>query len=202
MRNFPLTELREKLFGNTFERSKSGSSYKKILGFKVRLSDHYVSKVGGGSTNRGDIEIVLNPDDSFGISLNNREVDVLLYDWLEKESNDTQELDEDGVLKMFAYLKTIKKNKMAKGNEIGKELMGGQPQSEPKPSGAILLEVRRNGKEIIVTEDGGKTKEKYVKSNGYSGYTLRYKGNEYEFTDTLMAKGGLLSGFNYSIGGL
>ena len=116
MRNFPLTELREKLFGNTFERSKSGSTYKKILGFKVRLSDHYVSKVGGGSTNRGDIEIVLNSDDTFGISLNNGEVWDLLYDWLEKESNDTQELDESGVLKMFDYLKSKTRIKKAKGH--------------------------------------------------------------------------------------
>lgn len=119
MNNFPLTELRKKLFGNTFKRSKSGSAYKKILGFEVRLSDHYVSKVGGGSTNRGDIEIVLNPDDTFGISLNNREVDNLLYEWLETESNDTQDLDEKGVLKMFEYLKLKLKKKMADGGEIG-----------------------------------------------------------------------------------
>jgi hypothetical protein len=87
----------------------------------------------------------------------------------------------------------------AKGGEIGKELMGGQPQSEPKPSGAILLEVRRNGKEIIVSEDGGKTKESYVKSNGFSGYTLRYKGNQYEFTHTLMADGGEVGADNYKV---
>lgn len=89
----------------------------------------------------------------------------------------------------------------AKGGEIGKELMGGQPQSEPKPSGAILLQVLRNGKEIIVSEDGGKTKERYVKSNGYSGYTLRYKGNQYEFTDSF-EKGGTMAGWCYSVGGL
>lgn len=123
MNNFPLTELRKKLFGNTFKRSKSGSAYKKILGFEVRLSDHYVSKVGGGSTNRGDIEIVLNPyimdSDTFKISFNNREVDDLLYEWLETESNDTQELDEKGVLKMFEYLKMKLKKKMADGGEVG-----------------------------------------------------------------------------------
>jgi hypothetical protein len=81
--------------------------------------------------------------------------------------------------------------KMAKGGEIGQELMGGQPNQE-KPSGAILLEVRKNGKEIVVTEDDGKTKELYVKSNGFSGYTLHYKGNQYEFAYSLdsYAKGG------------
>jgi hypothetical protein len=81
--------------------------------------------------------------------------------------------------------------KMARGGEIGQELMGGQP-NQKKPSGAILLEVRKNGKEIVVTEDDGKTKELYVKSNGFSGYTLHYKGNEYEFANSLdsYAKGG------------
>jgi hypothetical protein len=86
---------------------------------------------------------------------------------------------------------TLKPKKMAKGGNIGEELMGGQP-NQKKPSGAILLEVRKNGKEIIVTEDGGETKELYVKSNGYSGYTLHYNGNQYEFVETLnsMANGG------------
>jgi 5-hydroxyisourate hydrolase-like protein (transthyretin family) len=84
--------------------------------------------------------------------------------------------------------------KMAKGGEIGQELMGGQP-NQKKPSGAILLEVRKNGKEIVVTEDDGKTKELYVKSNGFSGYTLHYKGNEYEFANSLdsYAKGGKIT---------
>jgi hypothetical protein len=79
----------------------------------------------------------------------------------------------------------------AKGGEIGQELMGGQPNQE-KPSGAILLEVRKKGKEIVVTEDDGKTKEVYVKSNDFSGYTLHYKGNQYEFAYSLdsYAKGG------------
>lgn len=82
----------------------------------------------------------------------------------------------------------------AKGGEIGQELMGGQP-NQKKPSGAILLEVRKNGKEIVVTEDDGKTKELYVKSNGFSGYTLHYKGNEYEFANSLdsYAKGGKIT---------
>jgi hypothetical protein len=73
--------------------------------------------------------------------------------------------------------------KHAKGNTIGQELMGGQPNSS-KPSGYLLLEVIGNGKEIIVSDDGGKTKEKYYKSNGYSGYTLHYKGNQYEFVSS------------------
>lgn len=84
--------------------------------------------------------------------------------------------------------KEIKKfNTMAKGGSIGEELMGGQP-SQKKPSGAILLEVRKRGREIVVTEDGGKTKEVYVKSNGYSGYTLHYNGNQYEFAHSLDSK--------------
>jgi hypothetical protein len=97
---------------------------------------------------------------------------------------------------------------MADGGEIGQELMGGQPNQE-KPSGAILLEVRKKGKEIVVTEDDGETKELYVKSNGFSGYTLHYKGNQYEFAHSLdsykggqmadggvMAKGGEISDIN------
>jgi cell division septum initiation protein DivIVA len=86
--------------------------------------------------------------------------------------------------------------KFAKGGEIGKELMGGQP-NQKKPSGATLLEVRKNGKEIVVTEDDGKTKEVYVKSNGYSGYTLHYNGNHYEFAHSLksMANGGEIGGY-------
>lgn len=87
------------------------------------------------------------------------------------------------------------------GGEIGKELMGGQPNSEPKPSGAILLQVIGKGKEIIVTEDGGATKERYVKSNNYSGYTLRFKGNQYEFVSSF-GQGGTMGGWCYSIGGL
>jgi 5-hydroxyisourate hydrolase-like protein (transthyretin family) len=88
----------------------------------------------------------------------------------------------------------VEDGQYAKGGEIGQELMGGQPNQE-KPSGAILLEVRKNGKEIVVTEDDGKTKELYVKSNGFSGYTLHYKGNEYEFANSLdsYAKGGKIT---------
>jgi hypothetical protein len=88
----------------------------------------------------------------------------------------------------------VEDGQYAKGGEIGQELMGGQP-NQKKPSGAILLEVRKNGKEIVVTEDDGKTKELYVKSNGFSGYTLHYKGNEYEFANSLdsYAKGGAIN---------
>lgn len=88
----------------------------------------------------------------------------------------------------------VEDGQYAKGGEIGQELMGGQP-NQKKPSGAILLEVRKNGKEIVVTEDDGKTKELYVKSNGFSGYTLHYKGNEYEFANSLdsYAKGGKIT---------
>lgn len=85
---------------------------------------------------------------------------------------------------------------LAKGGDIGMELMGGQPFTEPKPSGAVLLEVRRNGAEIVVTEDGGKTKELYVRrKGGFSGYSLKYRGTDYEFAHSfadggMMARGG------------
>lgn len=78
-----------------------------------------------------------------------------------------------------------------KRGQIGKELMGGQSDATKKPSGAILLKVIGNGREIIVTEDGGKTKERYVRrKGGFSGYALYYNGDQYEFTDSF-AKGGL-----------
>ena len=77
------------------------------------------------------------------------------------------------------------------GRVEGMELMGGQPNKEAKPSGATLVKVIGKGKEIIVSYDGGKTKEVYAKSNGYSGYTLRYKGNEYEFVSSYANGGGL-----------
>jgi hypothetical protein len=73
------------------------------------------------------------------------------------------------------------------GGGVGEELMGGQPNSS-KPSGYTL--VKSKGREIIVTDDGGKTQERWIKSNGYSGYTLRYNGNQYEFTDSF-ARGGM-----------
>ena len=108
------------------------------------------------------------------------------------------------------------------GGEVeGMELMGGQPNSS-KPSGYFLLEVKNKGKEIIVSDDGGKTKERYIKNNGFSGYTIHYKGNKYEFTDSYANGGGLANtpesfpsndnisyeeggstkGFEYTIGGL
>jgi len=74
------------------------------------------------------------------------------------------------------------------GGGIGEELMGGQPNSS-KPSGYTL--VKSKGREIIVTEDGGKTQERWVKSNGYSGYTLHYNGNQYEFVDSFAGGGGV-----------
>jgi chemotaxis protein histidine kinase CheA len=82
---------------------------------------------------------------------------------------------------------------MAKGGETGVELMGGQSNSQLKPSGYKLIS--KKGREIIVSDDGGKTKERYVKNDGFSGYRLVYNGHDYEFTDSLadggmMAKGG------------
>lgn len=78
------------------------------------------------------------------------------------------------------------KDKYATGGSIGEELMGGQPGNS-KPSGYTLIS--KKGNHIIVSEDGGKTKEKWVKNNGYSGYTLHYAGNQYEFVDSF-ADGG------------
>jgi hypothetical protein len=83
---------------------------------------------------------------------------------------------------------------MAKGGDVGIELMGGQSNSELKPSGYKLIS--KKGNEIIVSDDGGQTKERYVKNKyGVSGYRLVYNGNDYEFTDSFkeggyMAKGG------------
>jgi len=178
VRTFPLIRLREKLFGNTFTKSKSGSAYKKILGFKVRLSDHYVSKIGGGSTNRGDIEIVLNPDKTFGISLNNREVDDLLYDWLEKESDDTQELDESGVLKMFNYLKTKTKNNMA-NKHLGIYAKGGKMASGSK----YYVMDAKNGE--IVSKGFNSEEQAKVEM-----YKLFEKTSNKFLTTKKMAKGG------------
>lgn len=88
--------------------------------------------------------------------------------------------------------------KHAKGSAVESvELMGGQPNSS-KPSGYFLLEVKNNGKQIIVSDDGGKTKERYSKSNGFSGYTLHYKGNQYEFTDSY-AKGSTIGVGDFSV---
>jgi hypothetical protein len=84
---------------------------------------------------------------------------------------------------------------MAKGGDIGIELMGGQSNSELKPSGYKLIS--KKGNEIIVSDDGGQTKERYVKNKyGVSGYRLVYNGNDYEFTDSFkeggyMADGGM-----------
>jgi hypothetical protein len=99
----------------------------------------------------------------------------------------TDELLEEGLISKE------KEEEYARGGSIGKELMGGQSSSTSKPSGAILLQVIGKGREIIVTEDGGKTKERYVRrKGGVSGYALYYNGEQYEFTDSF-AKGGNVS---------
>jgi hypothetical protein len=96
----------------------------------------------------------------------------------------TDELVNEGLIKK-------EEEEYKTGGQIGKELMGGQSNSTLKPSGAILLKVIGNGREIIVTEDGGKTKERYVRrKGGFSGYALHYNGYQYEFTDSF-AKGGM-----------
>jgi hypothetical protein len=77
----------------------------------------------------------------------------------------------------FAQFKKIQAN----GGGVGEELMGGQPNSS-RPSGYTLVQAK--GREIIVTDDGGKTKEIWIKNNGYSGYTLHYNGNQYEFVSS------------------
>ena len=75
----------------------------------------------------------------------------------------------------------------AKGGSVGEELMGGQSNSSLKPSGYHLVSAK--GREIIVSDDGGKSKERWVKNNGYSGYRLVYKGNDYEFTNSFEGGG-------------
>jgi hypothetical protein len=69
-----------------------------------------------------------------------------------------------------------------KGGSLGEELMGGQSNATLKPSGYHLVSAK--GREIIVSDDGGNSKERWVKNNGFSGYRLVYKGNDYEFTDS------------------
>jgi len=112
-------------------------------------------------------------------------------------------VDSNKTITVIGFFKTLKeavvfkKGYYAKGSTVGEELMGGQPNSS-KPSGYLLLEVIGNGKEIIVSDDGGKTKEKYSKSNGFSGYTLRYKGNQYEFVSSY-GKGSTIGVGNFSV---
>lgn len=102
----------------------------------------------------------------------------------------------------FPYLRLGGKLHGAGQFAKGGELMGGQPLSTPKPSGAILLEVRKRGKEIVVSEDGGKTKELYVKNNNFSGYTLHYNGNKYEFVHSLAKGGTAKKKSSYAKGGM
>ena len=73
------------------------------------------------------------------------------------------------------------------GGSLGEELMGGQSNSTLKPSGYHLVSAK--GREIIVSDDGGNSKERWVKNNGVSGYRLVYKGNDYEFTDSFEGGG-------------
>jgi hypothetical protein len=89
---------------------------------------------------------------------------------------------------------------MAKGGDIGIELMGGQSNSELKPSGYKLIS--KKGNEIIVSDDGGQTKERYVKNKyGVSGYRLVYNGNDYEFTDSFKEGGYMAKGGKLKVGG-
>ena len=80
------------------------------------------------------------------------------------------------------------------GGGVGDELMGGQPNKSEK-SGYKLLKVQHNGKIIVVTDNNGETKERWIKNeNGVAGYSLRYNGNEYEFADSFnYVNGGVLS---------
>jgi len=80
-----------------------------------------------------------------------------------------------------------KLDKMADGGSLGEELMGGQSNATLKPSGYHLISAK--GREIIVSDDGGNSKERWVKNNGFSGYRLVYKGNDYEFTDSFEGGG-------------
>ncbi len=88
----------------------------------------------------------------------------------------------------FERSKDKNKKKMSNGGGVGEELMGGQPNTS-KPSGYKLIS--KKGKEIIVSDDGGKTKELWYKNNGFVGYTLHYEGNQYEFVESFANGGGI-----------
>ena len=88
----------------------------------------------------------------------------------------------------FERSKDKNKKKMSNGGGVGEELMGGQPNTS-KPSGYKLIS--KKGKEIIVSDDGGKTKELWYKNNGFVGYTLHYEGNQYEFVESFANGGGV-----------
>jgi hypothetical protein len=81
------------------------------------------------------------------------------------------------------------KSKFADAGALGEELMGGRSNSYLKPSGYRLISSK--GREIIVSDDGGKTKERWVKNNGFSGLKIVYKGNDYEFKDSFATGGGV-----------
>ena len=93
------------------------------------------------------------------------------------------ELPKDLLSKIETKLtKHINEGQYASGGSLGEELMGGQSNATLKPSGYHLVSAK--GREIIVSDDGGNSKERWVKNNGFSGYRLVYKGNDYEFTDS------------------
>ena len=81
----------------------------------------------------------------------------------------------------------VQEGQYASGGSLGEELMGGQSNATLKPSGYHLVSAK--GREIIVSDDGGNSKERWVKNNGFSGYRLVYKGNDYEFTDSFESGG-------------
>lgn len=87
----------------------------------------------------------------------------------------------------LAFQKHTREGQYASGGSLGEELMGGQSNATLKPSGYHLVSAK--GREIIVSDDGGNSKERWVKNNGFSGYRLVYKGNDYEFTDSFEGGG-------------
>jgi ribosomal protein L20 len=98
-------------------------------------------------------------------------------------------IDISGEYSNEEFNKRIKKyfSNYKNGGSLGEELMGGQSNSTLKPSGYHLVSAK--GREIIVSDDGGNSKERWVKNNGFSGYRLVYKGNDYEFTDSFEGGG-------------
>lgn len=111
-----------------------------------------------------------------------------IKNWLEIISLDFSDLPNDvqkSIIKHVAQGKYKFGATVKPKSEENDELMGGQPNTS-KPSGYKLISSK--GNEIVVSDDNGKTKEKYRKSNGFSGYTLHYKGNQYEFVSS-SAKG-------------
>lgn len=97
----------------------------------------------------------------------------------DENANSVEKTEHDIVKKSYSGEKRDKKGYATLSES---ELMGGQPNSKPMPSGYSL--VSDKGYEIIVQDEDGK-KEVWVKNNGVASYRLLHKGNEYEFAHSV-----------------